>query len=516
MPLDGRFFQGLEYEDSYVYTVSGRYLGAGSLDHVNSRYLTTVCAVGNWNSCKISDTFSGHFVGYPFMIALVSRLLGYSPKIGSYLSLSASVIAVVLIFLIGELIDPNGFVGLAGSLVFCLTPTFAVQGVGTYAEPVSNALIVMCLLLGICFMNANDGQPRLGFFINWVALTLTALFAVVVKRENVLLIPVIALSGIVVETAKGDIVTRAKWIRYLMAVASISLCVGFTFRELQLVRVIESETAEFRTFPFNPAIFRTMFPLFARSYLSPSWYLGVGIFILLGSIGSIYYKRRGVFPCSLFVAYIILYSSHVRSYYQLHSGDVSEFDTIRYSMNVAGILSIIAGIGISFVMMLVIRSRARPLSRRYLVPTLCFLIGSYAVASWLLTRRLKEDVIANELAVRIQPAQAALELVSKLGVPNVFVITLEPLIVQMLARAPVKVVDLRYLNEDLVEELSEENPHIELLYVEQAAYASEVNRERYRKAFRCVDGMHKNPLYGGKTFTIYKVALPSNGDSLLP
>ena len=128
----------------------------------------------------------------------------------------------------------------------------------------------------------------------------------------------------------------------------------------------------------------------------------------------------------------------------------------------------------------------------------------------MLTRRLKEDMIADEVAVRIQPAEAALQLVSKLGVGNTFVITLEPLIIQMLAREPANVIDFRYLNEDLVEELLKENPHLELLYVEQTAYASEENRERYRDAFTLVDSMQKDSLYRDKTFTIYRIALPIN------
>ncbi len=417
MPLDGRFFQGLEYEDSYVYTVSGRYLNEGliSCDPTISCYLTTVCAVGNWNSCKISDTFSGHFIGYPFMIALISRLLGFSPMIGSYLSFSASLIAVVLIFLVGELVDPGGFVGLAGSLFFCLTPAFAVQGVGTYAEPVSNALVLMCLLLGISFLHSDNKQSSLGALMNWVALTLTALFAVVVKRENVLLIPIIVVAGIVIAVGKHGSVPRINWSRYLTALTSICLCVGFTLSKLRMVRTIESETAEFGTFPFNPAVFKTMFPLFAKSYLSLSWYLGVGFLVVLGAIGSVYFKRRGVFPLSLLVAYLFLYSSHVRSYYQLQTGGVSEFDTIRYSMNLAGILSIMAGIGFSILIMLVVRSRVQPLIRKYSAIILFVLIGSYAVASWMLTHRLKEDLTANEVAVRIEPAQAALQLVSKLN-----------------------------------------------------------------------------------------------------
>ena len=325
MPFDGRFFEGLEYEDSYVYTVSGRNLSSGSLfcHFSNSRYLTTVCAVGNWNSCKISDTFSGHYIGYPFLIALTSRLLGFNPMIGSYLSLSASLIAVVLIFLVGELIDPGGFVGLAGSLVFCLTPVFAVQGVGTYAEPVSNALVVMCLILSICFLNSDNEQSSLGAVINWAALTLTVLFAIVVKRENVLLIPMMVIAGMAVEAGKRGSGTRIKWNRYQMAVTSFCLCIGFTLSQLRLITTIESETAEFGTFPFNPTVFRTMLPLFAKSYLSLNWYLGIGILVLIGSVGSIYFKRRGLFPFTLFIAYLVLYSSHVRSYYQLQNGDVS-------------------------------------------------------------------------------------------------------------------------------------------------------------------------------------------------
>ena len=61
----------------------------------------------------------------------------------------------------------------------------------------------------------------------------------------------------------------------------------------------------------------------------------------------------------------------------------------------------------------------------------------------MLTRRLKEDMIADEVAVRIQPAEAALQLVRKARRWKYFRYRLEPLIIQMLAREPANVIDFR-------------------------------------------------------------------------
>jgi hypothetical protein len=45
LPFDGHWFFGLEYEDSYIYSVSARDINSGTLtcSSGNSCYLTTVC-----------------------------------------------------------------------------------------------------------------------------------------------------------------------------------------------------------------------------------------------------------------------------------------------------------------------------------------------------------------------------------------------------------------------------------------------------------------------------------------
>jgi hypothetical protein len=191
LPFDGHFFYGLEYGDSYIYAVAGRYLDAGLHTCASTRscYLTTICAVGSSTACMIPETFSGHFIGYPSMIAAVSGVLGYKPTTASYLSLIASLIAVVLIFLAGTLIDDD-VTGLASSLVFSLTPAFAVYGVATYAEPISNLLLAMCVLLCVCLLNPSTDDSMFQFLVNGLALALSGVLALTVKRENVLLIPI--------------------------------------------------------------------------------------------------------------------------------------------------------------------------------------------------------------------------------------------------------------------------------------------------------------------------------------
>jgi hypothetical protein len=67
IPTEGGFFHGTEYEDSYVYTVAGRQMA----EHLQIEpsgatlpYSINVCAVGSLTSCKQSDNFPEHLIGY--------------------------------------------------------------------------------------------------------------------------------------------------------------------------------------------------------------------------------------------------------------------------------------------------------------------------------------------------------------------------------------------------------------------------------------------------------------------
>ncbi len=282
--------------------------------------------------------------------------------------------------------------------------------------------------------------------MNWLALAFTAVLAVAVKRENVLLVPVITLTGSMFNPDTTNRAQRKRWLVNLAALTSGGICIVFALVQLRIVTVARREMAEYAVFPFNVAVLRTMLPLFLKSYASVSWHLGGGIFVLLGLIASMRAKRRGVYAVGALFAYLLLYASHVRSYYQLQSGDVAQFETLRYSMNIAGLWSILAGLGFAFSADTLAKWRfGARLRRRPARVILWLFVGTYIVSSWVLTNRWKEDMVSTELAVRIEPAEAALEQVDDLGAKNTFVITLEPLLVQMFCREPVNVIAFPYL-----------------------------------------------------------------------
>lgn len=510
LPSDGQFFYGLEYEDAYVYSVSGRYFSEGAVlaETPGPRYMTTVCAVGSWRRCKIPDLFSGHFIGYPYLIAVLSRILQFSASLGAYVSYSASLLAIVPIFLISKMIEPQGVAAEASAYFYSITPVFAVYGVGMFAERLSNFL-VLCSVFFFMRMVSHQGEKSAPTqAVNWLALTSTALYALVVKRENLLLIPMLAVSAVAVfKTNRGYSCQQGT--RYmLMLLVSASLSFGFALGEMQLISVIQSERTEFGVPPFNWSAFIVVLPLFARSYASQGWYLGGLLFLAVGLIGLVRGRRMAV-PCAiLFAAYLLLYSSHVRSYYLVQAGDVGPIDVVRYSMNLAGLWSILAGLGFSYLFALV---RGRWSIDRYgRRASALLLVGLCGYTGWgyVNTDSLKTEMTNNESRVRIEPARAAIRLAVESGVWRTFVVTPEPLMIHLLSTEAINVIDFRYLEVSLLRELQREFPDSVFLYLEEATYLGEIDRRRYATAFGVVESVERIKVAEGQGFWLYRLTLP--------
>jgi len=356
--------------------------------------------------------------------------------------------------------------------------------------------VLICMHL----LSPSIGGSWSAIVVTWLALTFTSLLAIVVKRENLLIVPVLLLVNIAITLDAPK--TRPS---RLATLVTISICAAFALNQLRLLTVIRREQTEYSVFPFSIGALRTMIPAFLKGYSSWSWYCGTAFLVLLAVLISVKSKRQFLYVVALFASYLVLYTSHVRSYYQLHGGTVTELDTFRYSMNLAGLWSIMAGLGLSTLVVELLRNRlgeeSKPWARRIMwVCLVCSIFGS-----WVMTDRLKEDMVANESAVRLRPAEAALRAIQESGTPDTFIISVEPLVVHMLAHDPVNVIDFKNLSTGLLQELRRENPNATFIYLEQDIHNSQIDRERYQKSFDAVDDAHKILLVQADHYSIFEI-----------
>ena len=330
------------------------------------------------------------------MIAVVAKVFGYTPSTASAISVAASLIAVISVFLVGKLLDPSGISGVAGAMIFSVTPIFAVQGGSTYAEPVSNMLVVTSLLMCLYLFSPFTGGSRPALFVTWLALTFTALLAIVVKRENFIIVPVVLLTSIIVGMDNESSDASKTRLPRLAALVTIFICAAFALNQLRLLTVIRREQVEYSMFPFNVEVWRTLMPVFLRGYLTLGWYFGSVVLVVIALFTSIRSRTRGLYVVGLFVSCLFLYTSHVRSYYELHGGSVTTFDTIRYSMNLAGLWAIMAGLGFSTLILEAFRTEIYEAAKLWARRIMWVCLACFVLCSWVVTDRLKEDMVADE------------------------------------------------------------------------------------------------------------------------
>ena len=347
IPTEGGFFHGTEYEDSYVYTVAGRQMA----EHLQIKpsgatlpYSINVCAVGSLTSCKQSDNFPEHLIGYPYIISVFSNILGYRPSVGSIANVVCACFADILIFLLCMVIADNVIAAASAALIFAITPVFAVWGLETSAEPVSNGCMSLALWWCLRYAFARpEHSSRWHPLVTWCAFTTTLLFSLTVKRENILLAIVLPVIVFLVQffnkRSQLSPIRNAWWI-------VLGSLVAFIFSlQMKLFQSMGSETVLLNKFPITSGELIRLLPVFLRSFLVANWYGGAAILVLIGAAVAGRKRSLALFPLLLFTAYVLLYAFHIRSYYEMQSGNTDPRAALRFSMSLMSMWSILAGLG---------------------------------------------------------------------------------------------------------------------------------------------------------------------------
>jgi hypothetical protein len=98
-----------------------------------------------------------------------------------------------------------------------------------------------------------------------------------------------------------------------------------------------------------------------------------------------------------------------------------------------------------------------------------------------------------------------LEVLERSGNPDTFVVSVEPLLIHMLARNPTNVIDFQYLSADLLRDLRADNPKATFFYLEQDIHNSRADSERYHQPFGVINSAQKRLLARDDHFAIYEL-----------
>lgn len=502
-PFKSAFFHGLEYEDSYVYTVAGRQMSERAAPQfilAESPYSINACAVGSLLSCQEWESFPEHLIGYPYAISVCSRLFGYTPSIGSFINLAGSCITVLFVFFVAFLISDNGTMASLASLAFILIPVFAVQGLETSAEPFSNTVIILVCWFYLRLVDASE--PGSLFIVHWVAYSAALLFAQTIKREDLLLAAIMpVMLPFVFNT--GRVSRSRRFAVFALVFLTSTISVLFSFK-MHLIQTSSGEVALLHQFPMT-AYRLTVFILgFLRSLVVVKWYGGTAILVLIGIYMAVVRQHRALIPIVVLIAFVTVYAFHVRSYYEMESGYVEPHTALRFSMNFMAVWAIATGLGAGSFLSLVKRRLLWIKSGPFSQFCLWTVAATTLMVSSVLSTNLRSSEVEDESMSRINPALTAADYASKESQQPVFLISMEPLVVQMYAAPSVQIVDLESISANDLQALLSSHAH--LLLLEQSSRYSADDLKRYGEPVREVLSLQSTVLTSGHGFNVLNLS----------
>jgi hypothetical protein len=405
----------------------------------------------------------------------------------------------------GDVIAAGG-----AALIFAVTPVFAVWGLETSAEPVSNGCMILVLWFCLRYVFARpEHSSRWNALVTWFAFTAILLFSLTVKRENILLVAVLPVIVFLVQFANKSS-DRSSLRRSWWIVLSAALGLIFSL-QMRILQTMSSETALLKKFPLTFAELIRLLPIFLRSFFIVQWYGGAVILVLIGAVVAWRRKALELFPLVLFVAYVLLYAFHIRSYYEMRSGSTDSRTALRFSMSLMCMWSILAGLGMAFLLAWVRRTRTwkncKVLADWITVCALAVVLG----VSYCATASFRDDVVEDEFRMRIDPSLTAVRIAAHDRTGENYIVTLEPLIPQMYADPSVEVLSLDELNATVMKEIEFSNGVNGFLYLDEKIHRTPADAERYKGQFSYLNQFPRSSLADKAAFSVIRMDTVSVG-----
>lgn len=504
IPYTSNLFDGLEYEDSYIYKASARAIYEGRYDFskINPYYPTT-CIYGSLEGCKMSGICVTNFLGYPYIVNLGYHLFGYKISTANIVSLIFSGLSIGILFLAALIIIDQLAYALICCFVYITIPIFNVYGSTSLTEPLSNAWLILVLLLYLAFIKSpSKGKISISHTILGLAAIVFSLsYSILVKTTNLSLIFCLPIAGLIYLAVDKEYKNRNSTIKVLITIPVILLLYIFGALVLKYQTAIEVNIGDIGRYPFSFSYFKSIAPVFLKSLFRFQWYLVYTPFLLIGIAYGIK-KKKGILPIFLFLFYFILYTSHYRSYYFSKGFLVMEDEAIRYMISFISIYSLISGLGIYYLWQSIRKTTANRPARfikKLYVPIISVVV---LAVSMVLSFTSRAGFVEDEYNVRVAPV---LETLRYLDSKYDTLITSEHILFQIYGNIDLNIIDFCSISTQIpLEEVDSDINTRRVYYLETMSRVS-LDMERYESQFHYIDSKRKECIFEGEDYTLYRL-----------
>lgn len=500
-------FNGLEYEDAYVYNATARYYLSNINNELNS-FITDCCILGSLKDCWVSGTFSGHVIGYPFLIYLLSKLYGYNPIIANIISYLFSCFTGATIFILSFYIINDIYYAISSSVVFSCIPIFNVYSATSFSEPTSNAFIIITMLLYMIYISDHQDKDSNNLIWHLIPLYLILTYLILIKRENVIVSICLLLATLIQLVKNHDYknIYNIKKIIYFFPSLILTGIIALVI--INYFQMVQCEEIEITAKAFSISFVKANIIKLISGLLIYDWYLYFTLFMVIGLTISVKYDRSYLL-LTIVIGYIILYTFHYRSYYFIKGGSVTEIEFVRYTINFIGVYSLIVGLGIYHIGKLFYNYFISNFKFRVLHINIgIFIIIIMIVSlSFYKTVCLRANLVRLENTQRMQPMESVLEYLKG---KKAIVVTMDTLLYQIFGPDNLELVHIETINKcKPIEYFNKMIMQNDVYYIEKDEYLGKLNQERWAEQFDYLN-YKKGPVYyfgdnGSVKWKIYKL-----------
>ena len=504
VPYKSNFFDGLEYEDSYIYKASARalYEGHYKISAINPYYPAS-CIYGSLKDCQMSAIFVTNFLGYPYLIYLGYSLFGYHINISNIISLLFSGISISFLFIVALLILNRFLYAFICCFIYLTIPIFNVYASTSLTEPLSNAYLILVMLLYLLFLNSASEKMRLlpGDILGLAAITFSTVFSILIKTANIALVFCLPTAGLIFLASENKIKHKVWKNKFLISLLPFFLTFLFSYLVLNFQIAIEINRKDIGVNPFSFSHFKVLAPVFGLSFFNFRWYLVYTLFFLAGIIFGLK-NKSGLFPTVVFLCYFALYTFHYRSYYFTRGLPVAKDETLRYMTSIVSVYSLIVGLGIYYLFSFLGRAKIIKSPGKIKKIVIAFLIIITSGTSILFTLKCREYFVEDEQNVRISPVLRTLEYLNQ---KDDILITSEHILFQIYGNNDLKLVDLCSINILIPEEEIDKLINSSTVYYLDTIARDSLDEERYLLQLQYLDKKRKELIYCCQSYKIYRL-----------